>query len=324
MKKRIAIIGILAVLIGACIVVITQEPAKTTILTFQAPIIEDRTDIDLPDITSTKITYEMVQEAIEAKLLAAQEEEEAAAESETASSSTSSSSSESSSSSGTTTASSSNVATTTTSLPLGQRSRVVVIDAGHGGSDPGCSYGSYVEKNITLQFALAVGTYLQNNGVSVIYTRTGDYELTKDSYTYQGVTYTNDLRARAELGEQYNAALYCSFHIDSSPNAQGFSVFYNPNHQDSLDFANIMVNALASVGYTTNRGTHSGIHLRSIRCNTTIPILVELGFIQSSNDMNYILNNQQTLVTAVGNAIITKLNNGMLEPDKILEKQPNL
>ena len=50
----------------------------------------------------------------------------------------------------------------------------IVIDAGHGGSDPGAVYEGRREKDDNLSLAMAVGELLSRQGVSVIYTRTTD------------------------------------------------------------------------------------------------------------------------------------------------------
>ena len=50
----------------------------------------------------------------------------------------------------------------------------IMIDAGHGGSDPGAVYDGRQEKDDSLRLALAVGDILSRNGVDVEYTRTED------------------------------------------------------------------------------------------------------------------------------------------------------
>ncbi len=50
----------------------------------------------------------------------------------------------------------------------------VIIDAGHGGKEPGAIYGDRKEKDDTLRLALAVGEILKQNGVDVAFTRTED------------------------------------------------------------------------------------------------------------------------------------------------------
>ena len=50
----------------------------------------------------------------------------------------------------------------------------IMLDAGHGGRDPGAVYNGRQEKDDTLALTLAVGEILQNNGIDVEYTRTTD------------------------------------------------------------------------------------------------------------------------------------------------------
>ena len=56
----------------------------------------------------------------------------------------------------------------------------IVIDAGHGGADPGAVFEGRQEKDDTLRLALAVGKILEENGQNVIYTRTTDVYQTPD------------------------------------------------------------------------------------------------------------------------------------------------
>ena len=50
----------------------------------------------------------------------------------------------------------------------------IMLDAGHGGRDPGAVYQGRQEKDDTLRLTLAIGEILQNNGIDVEYTRTTD------------------------------------------------------------------------------------------------------------------------------------------------------
>ena len=78
---------------------------------------------------------------------------------------------------------------------------VVVIDAGHGGHDPGAIGGKgYREKDIVLQFAKALRQALQQRGYRVIMTREGDTFL--------------KLKERSAVARQHHAALFISIHAD--------------------------------------------------------------------------------------------------------------
>ena len=89
-----------------------------------------------------------------------------------------------------------------TPVKLGMKT--IMVDAGHGGSDPGAMNGSHMEKVYTLQIAKRLQTQLEKLGFRVIMTRTGD-------------TYPT-LQNRAALCKKYKPDLYISIHCNSSTN----------------------------------------------------------------------------------------------------------
>ncbi|MDY3979923.1 MAG: N-acetylmuramoyl-L-alanine amidase [Tidjanibacter sp.] len=97
--------------------------------------------------------------------------------------------------------------------------RIVTIDAGHGGHDPGCVYGKYREKDINLSVALLLGEAITNAypDVKVVFTRTDD--------TFVGLAERGDIANRA------NADLFISIHTDavSSSKANGNSTYVMGN-----------------------------------------------------------------------------------------------
>ncbi len=74
----------------------------------------------------------------------------------------------------------------------------IVIDAGHGGVEPGSIYEGRREKDDNLRLALAVGDILEKNGIEVVYTRTTD-------------VYDSPLE-KAEIGNQSGADFFVSIH----------------------------------------------------------------------------------------------------------------
>lgn len=81
---------------------------------------------------------------------------------------------------------------------------VIIIDAGHGGKDPGASGTKSKEKNITLAIALKLGKYIEKNlpDVKVIYTRKTDKFI--------------ELHERSETANRNNADLFISIHVNAS------------------------------------------------------------------------------------------------------------
>ncbi len=104
----------------------------------------------------------------------------------------------------------------------GYHIKTVVIDAGHGGKDPGALGRHAREKDITLAIALKVGYYIKRccPDVKVIYTRKTDVFV--------------PLYKRAEIANKNNANLFISIHVNSSTNhkVQGASTYVMGLHKD--------------------------------------------------------------------------------------------
>lgn len=101
---------------------------------------------------------------------------------------------------------------------------IVVLDAGHGGHDPGNLGNGYLEKNIALNIVLKVGAILEKNpNIKVIYTRKDD-------------TFV-DLYKRGEIANKANANLFVSVHCDShTSDAHGAGTFVLGLHANKQNF----------------------------------------------------------------------------------------
>ena len=101
---------------------------------------------------------------------------------------------------------------------------VVVLDAGHGGHDPGNLGNGYLEKQIALNIVLKVGEILSSNkDIKVIYTRKDDTFI--------------DLYVRGEIANKANADLFVSVHCDShSSGAHGAGTFVLGLHANKQNF----------------------------------------------------------------------------------------
>ncbi len=98
---------------------------------------------------------------------------------------------------------------------VAQGVKVIVIDAGHGGSRfPGAGYNGIAEKDINLQVALKLGDLIKKNmpDVKVVYTRTTD----KHFSTVLG----EDLQARADIAHRNNGDLFISIHSNAHRNSE--------------------------------------------------------------------------------------------------------
>ena len=150
-------------------------------------------------------------------------------------------------------------------------SKIIVIDPGHGGKDPGATtkIGVY-EKDIALAVALKVGALLKD--YEVVYTRTED--------VYVG------LSERALIANQAQAGLFVSIHCNSANNdaANGVEVYHHKRASESAkDAAEVIYNKLLSVSGLRGRGVKSK-DLAVLRETKMPAVLIELGFISNSGD----------------------------------------
>ena len=99
----------------------------------------------------------------------------------------------------------------------------VVVDAGHGGKDPGNTGNGYLEKKIALSIALKLGKKLEDNDVKVVYTRKSDVFV--------------NLFERANIANRSNAQLFISIHCDShTSQAYGAGTFVLGLHAIQRNF----------------------------------------------------------------------------------------
>lgn len=124
----------------------------------------------------------------------------------------------------------------------GSRKKIVVIDAGHGGKDPGAMAHGYREKDIALKIATRVAEEVKKNGVTVHMTRTGD-------------TYPT-LRERTAMANNWDADVFISIHLNALPkgrHSKGIEIYIMalPTDKDAMTLAKIE-NAEIAEGSTQN------------------------------------------------------------------------
>lgn len=97
---------------------------------------------------------------------------------------------------------------------LGLSVRSVMVDAGHGGKDPGTSHNGILEREVTLDLAKRVGALLARHGLAVQYTRESDVWVS--------------LEERSRKANELKADLFISIHVNATPNVKtsGFETYY--------------------------------------------------------------------------------------------------
>lgn len=103
--------------------------------------------------------------------------------------------------------------------------RVIVIDPGHGGEDPGAVVNGFKEKDVNIQIALKLKSLLESAGAATVYTRVDDSTLGTSANQRR-----SDLETRLQIANQSNGDIFVSIHADSLADASrtGVVVFYGP------------------------------------------------------------------------------------------------
>ena len=155
----------------------------------------------------------------------------------------------------------------------------IMLDAGHGGRDPGAVYNGRREKDDTLSLTLAIGELLQERGIDVLYTRTTDI--------YES-PYQKALEANAA-----GADFFLSIHRNSYPTDNTVSgvesLVYNKSGLKYTMAQNIN-EGLEALGFI-NLGVKERPGLVVLRRTQMPAVLVEVGFINSDTDNRLFDNN---------------------------------
>ncbi|WP_017813222.1 MULTISPECIES: N-acetylmuramoyl-L-alanine amidase family protein [Paenibacillus] len=178
---------------------------------------------------------------------------------------------------------------TSTSGPGKDGKMLVVIDAGHGGKDPGApSIQQRKEKDFTLAVVLKIQTLLQQEPNI-------DFVLTRSDDTYP------TLQGRVKTANDLNADLFVSIHGNSTSSAvspSGTEIYYT--RKDSAAFAKVIHDHVVSALGLPDRGIHTkSLHVTR---ETNMPaVLIEAGYLSSTTDeaLMYTDEFQQKLAQAV-------------------------
>lgn len=167
----------------------------------------------------------------------------------------------------------SNTSTTSTVSRTGNlRGKLIVVDPGHGGSDPGMLGTTYntMEKDLNLQTALYLRDALLAKGARVEMTRTREDQ-------------KPTLARRAQMSEALRADAFVSIHYNSSPKKVSGTLTFFYSESDDLKLARAIETRLGQgIGLKSNGLSFGDYHI--LRENRIPATLVELGFLTNPTD----------------------------------------
>ena len=170
--------------------------------------------------------------------------------------------------------------------------RKVIIDAGHGGQEPGAVYEGRQEKEDALRLAFDVGNALERRGISVSYTRVSD-------------VYDSPYE-KAAMANASDADIFLSIHRNAMPVPGTASGIENLVYEDSGTAGALGRNigeALAEAGWT-DLGVKERPGLVVLR-NMKIPaVLVEVGFINNEKDNEFLDANMAATADAIADGVL--------------------
>jgi N-acetylmuramoyl-L-alanine amidase len=168
-----------------------------------------------------------------------------------------------------------------------EKNLTVVIDAGHGGFDPGTIAGGVQEKDLTLAIARKVKQFSAAYNVNVLLTRDADIMAGGKATKEEGLLY------RTDFASEQHADLFVSIHINNAPDsARGMQVYLssaNAFPQKSQMLGVAMVEAMKKM-FATQELLQRVENVHVLKATKMPAILIECGNLHNSDDLTFITN----------------------------------
>ena len=187
--------------------------------------------------------------------------------------------------------------------------KVIVVDAGHGGSDSGALKLGVKESDLNLEIVLQLKAMFEAAGdksIKVYYTRLKDKKLS--------------LQERAALSNKANADLFISIHNNSSSSGSfnyqnGTMVLYSPsdkNEFNSKGFAKICLENIVKSAGSTDLGLRGDDDLHVVRVPEAPAVLIEAGYMTNYKELDKLQDKgyQKKLAQGIYNAIMEAFEKG--------------
>ena len=185
----------------------------------------------------------------------------------------------------------------------------VVLDAGHGGRDPGkIGAGEIQEKDVNLKIAKKLKGKLEERGIQAVLTREKDETLAPEGSANRQV---EDIKKRVERIDGENAFLAVSIHQNSyqDPEVRGAQVFYYQHSTKGKEAAAILQEALIRMDPEHPREAKANGTYYLLRRTQTPTVIVECGFLSNPEEAKLLASEeyQEKIAEAVAEGIETCL-----------------
>lgn len=177
----------------------------------------------------------------------------------------------------------------------------IVIDPGHGGSDPGkVGVNNALEKDINLNVGLMLKKHFETQGMEVRMTRDTDKGLYSDTASNKK---RSDLQNRVKFANESKAELVISIHQNSyqTPDCKGAQVFYYEGSEQGEKLAeSIQQSLILNVDKENKRTIKPNSNYFLLKEITTPTVIVECGFLSSPKEAELLINEEHQEKIALG------------------------
>ena len=189
------------------------------------------------------------------------------------------------------------------SLPL--FGKVIYIDPGHGGLDPGAMYNGIKDKDLNLEISKKLENKLTSMGAIVYLTRYDDYDLSANNTINRK---RSDLSRRGNAINKSDCDIFLSIHLNAEDSStwRGAQVFYDDTNEKNEEIAKIFQEQFKKdLKSTRNYKKVDELYLQ--RRIERPGVLLEVGFLSNSND-RYLLKQD-----SYQNRIVNSITSGLLK-----------
>ena len=171
---------------------------------------------------------------------------------------------------------------------LAETGQIIIIDAGHGGEDPGAiGISGVYEKDLNLAISMTLGEALKSKGYTVVYTRTEDKMLYLPEENIKGMRKISDLKNRCKITAEYDDCIVISIHMNSygASKYSGLQVYYSDGNEKSQELARRIQNSVKKeLQPDNNRQIKSGESIYLLENSNGTAVLIECGFLSNEDE----------------------------------------